>query len=231
MDLPRLYAAAQTRVIDLVSTLSPPALATTVPGTPRWTVEQLVCHMTGVCADMVDGRVDGAATEPWTSRQVSERHDHPLPDVLVEWRSRTPAVLEMLAVPGKIDAAAFDLLTHEHDLRGALGLAGPSDEAAVKAVTTRVTGRVNHLVDKAGLPGLRLVNDDDDWVCGSAAVGVTGTAPTMEWFRALFGRRSPAQILTYVWDGDPSPYFDLLNLFGPLPPQDVAEAGAPAPEA
>jgi uncharacterized protein (TIGR03083 family) len=229
MDLPRMYTDAQTRVIDLVRTLSPPALATTVPGTPRWTIEQLVCHVTGVCCDMIDGRVDGAATESWTSRQVAEREHRPLPDVLAEWRSRTPEVLELLAIPGKIDATTFDLLTHEHDLRGALGLAGPSDEAAVAAVTTRVTGRVGHLANKGGLPGLRLVNDNGDWVCGSAAVGVTGTASTMEWFRALFGRRSAAQILTYVWDGDPTPYFGLLNLFGPLPPADVAEAGAPVP--
>jgi len=152
-------------------------------------------------------------------------------DVITEWRNRTPALLEMLANPGAVDASAFDLLTHEHDLRGALGLAGPSDPEAVSGVTARVTGRVNSLVNKADLPGLRLVSDDGEWICGSAEVAVTGTAPTMEWFRALFGRRSPAQILTYEWDGDPSPYFGLLNLFGPLPPADVAEAGAPAPGA
>jgi hypothetical protein len=49
----------------------------------------------------------------------------------------------------------------------------------------------------------------------------------MEWFRALFGRRSAAQLLTYDWQGNPEPYFGLLSLFGPLLPADVAEAGAP----
>ena len=44
MDLARLYADAQERVIDLVSPLSPPTLASPVPGTPRWTVEELVAH-------------------------------------------------------------------------------------------------------------------------------------------------------------------------------------------
>lgn len=32
-------------------------------------------------------------------------------------------------------------------------------------------------------------------------------------------------------DGDPSPYFGPLNLFGPLPATDVGEAGAPDPTA
>jgi len=73
------------------------------------------------------------------------------------------------------------------------------------------------------------VGDESEWVCGAGEVGVTGTAATMEWFRALFGRRSPAQVRTYQWSGDPGPYFGLLNLFGPLPESDVAEAGAPVP--
>ncbi|MDQ6614691.1 MAG: maleylpyruvate isomerase family mycothiol-dependent enzyme [Actinomycetota bacterium] len=229
MDLVRLYSDAQARVIDLVTPLSPPALATWVPGTPRWRIEQLVAHLTGVAADMADGNSEGAATEPWTTRQVEARQGRLLADLVAEWCRRTPEVLELLATPGRVDACAFDLLTHEHDVRGALGLAGPSDPDAVKAVTERVTQRLNHLVGKNGLPALRLVNDNDAWVCGSGDVVVTGVATTTEWFRSLFGRRSAGQILTYTWEGDPTPYFGIFNLFGPLPPADVAEAGAPAP--
>ena len=231
MDLARLYADAQQRVIDLVAPLSPPTLATPVPGTPLWTVEQLIAHLAGVATDLIGGNVEGVATEPWTARHVAERRGQPLSVVLSAWRDRTPELLAMLATPGRVDASAFDILTHEHDLRGALGLAGPSDDAAVAGVTARVTRRVDHLVVAGDLPGLRLVNDTDEWVCGSRDIGVTGRAPTMEWFRALFGRRSAAQILTYTWDGDPSPYFGLLNLFGALPVTDVGEAGAPVPVA
>jgi uncharacterized protein (TIGR03083 family) len=233
MDLARLYADAQARVMDLVRPLSAPSLATRVPGTPQWTIEQLVAHLTGVAVDLIDGNVDGAATEPWTSRQLAERQGRPLSDVLAEWSRRSPELLSMLETPGQVDAAAFDIVTHEHDLRGALGVAGASDASAVSAVTERVTARVGHLVRTNELPALCLVCHDEGkntWVCGSGDVAVTGTAPTMEWFRALFGRRSAAQILTYAWEGDPAPYFELLNLFGPLPEADVAEAGAPAPQ-
>ena len=231
MDLAALYTQTQDRIVDLVSPLSPPALAHPVPGTPRWTVIELVAHLAGVCHDVGSGVVEGSGEELWTARQVSTRAGQSLPALLAEWRDRTPALLALMATPGVADAAAFDLLTHEHDLRGALGLAGPSDPAAVAAVTTRVTERLNHLVDKHDLPGLRLVADDREWACGSAPVAVAGSAPTMEWFRALFGRRSPDQVLTYLWEGDPSPYFPLMNLFGPLPAADVAEAGAPVPPA
>lgn len=230
MDLAALYADAQVRVIDLVSPLPAAALEARVPGTPLWSIGQLVAHLTGICADLATGNAEGAATDAWTSRQVEERKGSSLSDVLVEWRERTPALLAMLATPGLVDASAFDLLVHEHDLRGALGLAGPSDEAAVFGVADRVTGRVDHMVRKAGLPALRLVGDSCSWVCGDdSGVGVTGTASTMEWFRSLFGRRSPAQIRTYQWSGDPAPYFELLNLFGPLPEADVAETGSPVP--
>jgi hypothetical protein len=150
MDLVALYSATQARVIELVSPLSPTLLETLVPATPRWTINQVIMHVTGVCADLGAGIVEQASSEAWTDRQVTSR---------------------------------------------------------------------------------RLVNDDSDWVCGLGDAEVTGTATTMEWFRALFGRRSRTQVLTYEWRGDPQPYFDLLNLFGPLPAVDVAEAGAPVPAA
>jgi hypothetical protein len=80
-----------------------------------------------------------------------------------------------------------------HGLR-CLGLCGPSDPEAIYLVTERVTGRLDLMVKKAVLPALCLVNDDSSWVCGPGDAEVTGTASTMEWFRALFGRRSAAQL-------------------------------------
>jgi len=43
------------------------------------------------------------------------------------------------------------------------------------------------------------------------------------------GRRSAGQVRTYDWQGDPSPYFPLMSLFGDLPEMPVREAGAPSP--
>ncbi|MDQ1392274.1 MAG: hypothetical protein QOF30_1251 [Acidimicrobiaceae bacterium] len=231
MDLVAQYAQTQARIVELVTPLAPAALGTRVPGTPCWTVEELVAHLVGVAADMIDDNHEGGdfASVGWTARQVAERAGRPLAHVLAEWSRRTPEVLALLATPGRADACAFDIFTHEHDLRGALGLAGPSDAAAVAAMANRVQGRLHHLIDQNDLPAVWLVHDDGEWVCGSGDIAVSGRAATFEWYRTLFGRRSAAQILTYQWEGDPRPYFGLFNLFGPLPSADVAEAGAPVP--
>jgi len=227
MDLPSLYSAAQGRVCALIRSLPDDGSTRMVPGTPAWTVPELVAHLCGVASDLVEGNVEGAATEPWTARQIEARRGRSLPSVVDEWTGVTPVLLDLMATPGRVDAAAYDVLTHEHDLRGTLGLVGPSDEAAVALVTARVTRSVAGRIGRAGLPALRIVADGADWVCGTGEVAVTARASTMEWFRALMGRRSAGQIATYAWDGDPEPYHGVLNLFGPLPGAPVAEAGAP----
>ncbi|MDP9072766.1 MAG: maleylpyruvate isomerase family mycothiol-dependent enzyme [Actinomycetota bacterium] len=229
MDLKTLYAQAQDRTIAMVGALPPDTLRRAVPATPGWTVADVVCHLCGVATDMSLGNVEGAATPPWTARQVAERRGRSIDEVLVEWHECTPTLLGMLAQPGRVDASAFDLLTHEHDLRGALGLAGPSDAEAVEVVTSRLAQRLSRVVEGAGLPTLHLVADGIEWVCGPGDAAATASASTMEWFRAMMGRRSVGQVLTYGWhgEGDPSIYLAVLSLFGALPEQAVAEAGAP----
>ncbi len=227
MDVRTIYTDAQTRVLVLLRSLPEGAESRTVAGTPAWTVSELVRHLCGVACDIVAGTVEGAATEPWTARQVAERRDQSTADVLDEWVCATPKLLERLAVPGLADAAAFDMLAHEHDLRGTLGRPGPADTVAVEEVTFRLARSVGRRVDNAGLPGLLLVSDGTELVCGAGDVTVTGRASCMEWFRALMGRRSAGQIATYEWEGDPGPYHGVLNLFGPLPGAPVMEAGAP----
>src|SRR5580704_15177045 len=108
MDLPQLYRDTQSRFLALVTDLPATTLAIRVPGTPEWVVQQLAAHVTGVAADMVDGNTEGAATPPWTARQLAQRAGTPLSEVISEWQLRTPEVLEMLSVPGRIDACAFD---------------------------------------------------------------------------------------------------------------------------
>lgn len=100
MDLVALYTQTQDRIVDLVSPLSSAALARPVPGTPRWTVVELVSHLTGVCHDVGGGVVEGAGDEPWTARQVSARAGRSLPALLAEWRDRTPALLACWPFPG-----------------------------------------------------------------------------------------------------------------------------------
>ena len=61
------YAEARPRIVSLVGSLSPAELETPVPGTPKWTVRDLLAHyprrLAFVTAGM--GHLDGVICEVW----------------------------------------------------------------------------------------------------------------------------------------------------------------------
>jgi uncharacterized protein (TIGR03083 family) len=215
------YAEARARVVALVAEASPNDLATPVPGTPEWTVHGLLSHMVGCPVDMVAGRFEGAGSPEWTQRQVDERANFSLDQLLAEWDTVAP-VLDTAIRGGAVPSpASFDLITHESDLRGALGLPNTPDPLAVRFVADGFGARAYSVAANAGLPSLQLRATDSDWSIGEPG-GVTAAATEYEWARALSGRRSNAQVSGYDWSGDPAPYLDLLCPFGPLRPTDCS---------
>lgn len=234
IDFVAVYRDSHERIVSLVASASPDDLQRAVPGCPGWAVRDLVAHLTGLATDVVTGNLDGVATPPWTSRQVAERADHSLDEMLAEWELRVPAMLEALEAFPDVRRAVFDILCHEHDLRGALGLPGPSDPDNVRAVVGAAAAPLRGRVAEAGLDALSIrTPEGDEWSAGggdadgAVVPGVTLEAPTFELFRAMFGRRNQEQVLTYTWNGDSTPYLPLLSLFGALPEARVDEAGAP----
>jgi hypothetical protein len=227
MDFLPIFTAARTRVHDLAIDLSGEQASLVVPGTPLWSVHDVVAHLAGVTSDTVSSNMDGAAGPEWTARQVAARRDRTIPELLDEWEGLGPTVEPLFSEGDGVGFLAIDALTHEHDLRGALGHPGPSDPDTVAAVVGRIASTaLGPRLDERGLPGLRLVTPEASWVAGSAGVGATANASAVEFFRSLMGRRSAAQVRAYRWEGDPEPYLALYNLFGPLPDGDVDEAGA-----
>jgi hypothetical protein len=74
-----------------------PQLAAEVPGTPVWSIADLVAHVTGVASDALNGRLIGAGEPAWTAAQVAQRAGRPIAAVLDEWRgcaAKLEAVLE-----------------------------------------------------------------------------------------------------------------------------------------
>ena len=218
-----LYTAAHERVVELVSGLDDGAAATPVPGTPGWTVQNLVAHLTGLPADVNAGRLEGAGTPTWTAGHVDQRRDRTIAELLAEWEGELPAFTEALAAK-PVMPYVFDVIVHEHDLRGALGASGPSDEDALDFAVQPVVGRFGARLQEAGIPAVRIVSGDTEWTVGAGDPGATVDVPRFELFRACFGRRSAAQVRTWAWRGDPDPYLAHLSVFGPLPAQDVIEA-------
>ena len=198
-----LYDACLAEVDALAAALTAEQLATRVPATPGWTVQQVLAHLAGSAADAVSGRMDGAPGEEWTARHVAEREGTAPSTLAAELRS-TQAVIAASTEENPRPAIVWNISVHLADLHEALGLpvlAAALWEPVLSAVAPYRLGDVPATV----------VAGDDRWGAGGAEVEVS----RYELYRALFSRRSRAQVQAWgspALDGD---QLDELPVFGP----------------
>ncbi len=214
------YAATRERITQLVGELGDGEFARPVPACPGWSVKDLLAHLAGVVDDALAGRLDGVATEPWTQAQVETRRDRTVADIVGEWEAKAPqfeAVLDHVGAAGP--QAVFDVVTHEHDLRGAVGRPGARDSQALRVALAFAAPA---LVQSHTGPALRLrAADGQEWVKADAADPVaTLTADAFEILRAAAGRRSLQQIRGMAWTGDVDAVLPAFT-FGPFAPRDT----------
>jgi uncharacterized protein (TIGR03083 family) len=197
------YAALRERVSDLLLSADHSALQAAAPATPGWTGLDIVAHIIGVSDDVVNGRLDGITTEPWTRAQVEKRKGSAAADLVAEWAKTGPAFEAMLSgAPAEISGQAlFDAATHEHDLRNALRTPGARDSDAMEHAWVWFVGARA----AAGGAALRFVTEHDDVVAGKGQPAATVRASRFEVLRAATGRRSAAEIAAYDWDPDVAP--------------------------
>lgn len=123
----------RTRVIDLVGGRGASDGDVQVPHCPAWSVRDLVAHMVGVPEDILAGRLEGVTTEAWTQAQVVRHAGESLADLASVWEQTAAAfdaVLPLIPEPTN-SQLVLDAVTHEHDLRFALGEPGAQDDVAV----------------------------------------------------------------------------------------------------
>src|SRR5262245_37056960 len=127
------YEALRVRVTELVRDTEPELLEGPAPATPEWRVRDVLAHMAGVADDVVNGRLDGIASDAWTAAQVDKRRDLSIDDLLADWEQWSPGFEQMLAAgPMEMTGQAlYDAVTHEHDIRHAIGRAGARDSDAI----------------------------------------------------------------------------------------------------
>jgi hypothetical protein len=163
-----------------------------------------------VCADIIGGRLEGVATDPWTQRQVDERKDRSIDEIIAEWSEVAPqceAIAEAFGDAGHQWVA--DLTTHEHDIRTALGQPGERDAEAVEVSFKWLAGR---LVGEGFEPAFRvLTSEGDDFVLGEGAPQTTVKVGRFDMFRAITGRRSEDQIAAFGWEDDYKKYLGAFN--------------------
>ena len=127
------YIALRARVIDLLRSTPESSGNIVVPCTPAWTVRQLAAHLVGVPEDILAGRMEGVASDAWTQAQV-ERFGHlaltELADMFEGSAPQIDGIIHNFPQP-IISQFVMDAVTHEQDMRSALGVPGGRDSKAV----------------------------------------------------------------------------------------------------
>ncbi|MEU4845805.1 maleylpyruvate isomerase family mycothiol-dependent enzyme [Streptomyces gilvosporeus] len=214
-----VYRASRLRLSRLVRELDAGQLDTEVPACPRWHVRDVAAHLAGVAHDFATDRLDGSPDPLWTRRHVRERHRLPMAAVLAEWERWAPRVERLLVGPDARGSLAHDMTQHEADVRAALGL-------------PRLPGEVWHtMLDELcrtaepwhdGACTLVVNAHGRTWWLGGGAPSAEVDVDGYELWRAWFGRRSPAQMRAWQWQGEPGPFITQLPVFGPRD-TDLAE--------
>jgi len=221
VDLIDEWARAQARVIELVAPLTADEAAVRVPACPDWTVRDLFSHMVGLGADVIAGDEPDDHNAAWTEKQVATRRDHDVAALVTEWEGLSGRLQEWMRERGTRPLG--DVIIHEQDLRGALGVPGGKDSGGVRAIRDRFLPRFGARVED--LPPIALVADGWEWASHGAPedAEVVVRASAFDIARALVTRRSERQLRSWTTRGDVGPYLEGFALLGALPSSDLTE--------
>ena len=210
-DLALLYRDTRERLTGLVRGLDEAELGAPVPACPSWTVSDVMYHLLAVVEDVMAGRLDRPPTDAETRAQVERHRGTAVTDVLETWAELAPP-FEKLIGGAVIWPAVLDVVTHEHDVRGALGRPGARDTEAVRVGAERLVALMQPSVP------VRVVCEDFEARVGpedSKGPELVLRTNRFETLRWRLGRRSRAQVEVLDWSADPRPVLDQLFIFGP----------------
>jgi uncharacterized protein (TIGR03083 family) len=236
IDLAAAYEETHDHLVEIVLALDDSALKTVVPASPAWSVKDVVAHVTGIAGDVAHGLTppDLDVLEAWrnpeqaakrdtmTAKQVDERRDRTLDQILEEWSGHIERLLPMLrgevpfgtSLPFVGHVVNTDLAVHSQDVRGAVRVPGDRDSAGVGIGLAGYSFGLDLRIRALGLPALTLRYGEKERILGDGEPAATLEAERFEIFRALSGRRSRDQILAMKWTGDPEPYLALIPAYG-----------------
>ncbi|WP_410642140.1 maleylpyruvate isomerase family mycothiol-dependent enzyme [Amycolatopsis sp. lyj-346] len=183
----------------------------TVPACPEWTVEDLLAHLTEI-AERVLARHGGTPPAPAAGLAV--------PELLDRWDDVGEELDRRLADAGghSGEVMVMDAFTHELDLRAALGVPPPAEHLAWAPSFEVLVRGFSGSVAARGLPALRLrTTGGSEWTAGKGRPAASVTAPALELYRALAGRRSRTQLTTLDWTEPPSRWLPAFS-WGPFSP-------------
>lgn len=220
------YEGVRARVDGILRDRADELTGRHVPACPEWTVHDVVAHLAGGCHDSVGGDTRGAPGASWTERHVRRHAARTLVDVLDEWAVDTGRLRELVGPRGGSTQMTMDALTHEYDLRVALGLPWPVDDREVLVALSFLVPRFCYSVLYRGLPPLAVQAGPWGWAPEDGADVAWLRSEPAEAMRALTGRRTPEQVAAMHWTADPRPWLGAFR-WGPfLPPRSPVEPAA-----
>lgn len=191
-----------------------PELASTpVPACPGWTVRDLLAHLLELCW-RVAKRWDRVTGELPAGTEDAE------PDVLLElWRT-TGELVDRILDEGQDPRARvliMDTLTHEFDIRQAIGLPVPVEHPAMRSALDTLVFGFDRSVREHGLPAILIRTHGGEWTVGDGPVDTTLTAGRYDLYRSLAGRRTHEQIAGLGWSEPAGPWLVAFE-WGPFHP-------------
>lgn len=207
-----LYRSTRLRTQDLLGRLDDEQWSLAVPACPGWDVHAVLAHLVGVIEDSSAGRLNGPPGPEQTADEVARHASTPPAELLWRWTELAPE-FEAAVTTASLWPAFFDVLSHEHDVHGALGSVGDRDSEEVRLAAKLLARGID-----LGRP-LRI--DTGDAVLTTAVDGedpLVLRASSFEVFRLRLGRRSREQVLSMDWSEDPGDLVDRLFVFGPADP-------------
>lgn len=234
-DLSAVYDSARREIAGLLAGLPEADLDRNAPATPGWTIRNIATHLAAdaACAiagdfptEFFDAFGDEKAVivlNDWTAGQLKAREGWSLDEILRRWeesaktvasmiRSETPWPAEMPWFSDRV--LVTDLAVHQQDIFGTLGIEKERESPQVKIGLSGYIATMGFRLQAAGGPVLRFVAEDKEWLAGGEDPDASVTATRFELFRAMSGRRSPEQVRTYEWDGDPEPFIPFFYPYG-----------------
>lgn len=223
----QLYFATRDELIDIVSGLNSEQLATAVPMSPEWSVQDTVAHVCGINADVINQRFEGFGSDEWTAYQVESRRGQSLAEICAEWTSFTEALGE------HIDGDPFfgvrltgDLIIHVQDIQHALELPiDRSHPASLVGAERYVPHLQERVMERMGVGVAVELTDGGSYPAPDAAKGdpLTLRTSAYDYLRSVSGRRSRAQVEALDWTGDPTAVLDQAwAAYGELRTEDVS---------
>jgi hypothetical protein len=205
----RLYQDTRERISSIVTESDDSAGTAAVAACPGWSVRDVVAHVTAVADDWGRGRLTGPPTDEQTAAQVARFAGYDMAALLVAWTDAA-ARLDQMAETSGLPPPLGDVVTHEHDVRGAIRRPGARASAAVWQSSDQLLANLRTPVP------LRVTVEDGDYRSGPpGGAEICLRTTRFEALRWRTGRRSRPQLAAMDWSDDPSPLLDHLYLFGP----------------